>query len=319
MGTELESKDILVTGGAGFIGSDLANELAVDNEVRVVDDGYLGIQENLRDEVEFHELSVLDGDLPTKVDIVFHLAALSSYAKHESDPCRGARVNVEGFVNTIEQAREDGCSMVVYASTASVYGDRTTPTSEGTGVTANTGFEASMLARERYAEYFANHYGMDMAGIRLFSVYQGYQTTEVREKGYANVVAQFADDIAHGRSPVLYGNGEQTHDFTHIKDVVRGLVTAAENELLGVYNVGTGRSVSLNDLVELIGAELEMDAEPEYIENPIRRSAYVRNATADYSKIRAETGWEPQIPLEEGLARVCSQYESGNGSRRGHR
>ncbi|WP_122089223.1 NAD-dependent epimerase/dehydratase family protein, partial [Halalkalicoccus subterraneus] len=118
---------ILVTGGAGFIGSNLANHLVENNDVIVVDDGYLGTPENLNDTVEFQEKSVLDDDLPTEVDVVFHLAALSSYAMHEDDPTKGARVNVEGFVNTVEQARDDGCNTVVYASTSSIYGNQTDP------------------------------------------------------------------------------------------------------------------------------------------------------------------------------------------------
>ena len=123
----MNGKRVLVTGGAGFIGSTLANHLAADNDVVVVDDGYLGTAENLDSEVEFHEKSVLDEDLPTDVDCVFHLAALSSYAMHEDDPTTGARVNVEGFVNSVEQARDDGCDTVVYASTSSIYGNQTEP------------------------------------------------------------------------------------------------------------------------------------------------------------------------------------------------
>ena len=139
----------LVTGGAGFIGSNLANHLAADNDVIALDDGYLGTPENLDSTVEYVEASVLDEDLPTDVDVVFHLAALSSGPMHEDDPQKGARVNVEGFVNTVEQARRDGCDTVVYATTSSIYGDRTEPSPESMDVKARTGYEASKLARER--------------------------------------------------------------------------------------------------------------------------------------------------------------------------
>ncbi|MFB6164398.1 MAG: NAD-dependent epimerase/dehydratase family protein, partial [Haloarculaceae archaeon] len=186
----------LVTGGAGFIGSNLANHLAAENDVIALDDGYLGTPENLDDAVEFVDASVLEDELPTDVDIVFHLAALSSLRMHEDDPQRGARVNVEGFVNTVEQAREDGCDTVVYASTSSIYGSRTEPSPEDMPVAVNTGYEASKLARERYGEYFANYHDMAMAGMRFFSVYQGYGGAEEHKGEYANVIAQFADDIA---------------------------------------------------------------------------------------------------------------------------
>jgi len=195
----MQDKRVLVTGGAGFIGSNLANNLATDNEVIVVDDRYLGTPANLDNKVIFNEMSVLEDDLPTNVDVVFHLAALSSYAMHEDDPTRGVRVNVEGFTNVVEQARDDGCETVVYASTSSIYGTQSKPSSEEMEVTVNTGYEASKMARERYAEYFSNHYDMSMCGLRLFSVYQGYGGAEAHKNEYANVIAQFADDIANGQ------------------------------------------------------------------------------------------------------------------------
>jgi UDP-glucose 4-epimerase len=304
----MDGKRVLVTGGAGFVGSNVANHLAADNEVLVVDDCYLGTPANLDDSIEFHDRSVLAEDLPTDVDVVFHLAALSSYAMHEDDPQRGARVNVEGFVNVAEQARRDGCDTVVYASTSSVYGTRTHPTPEDAVVAVNTGYEASKVARERYGEYFSNHYDMSLAGLRFFSVYQGYGGAEAHKGEYANVIAQFADDIASGEAPVLYGDGTQTRDFTHVSDVVSAAVQAAEGGLTGVYNVGTGQSYSFNTVVELLNDELGADVAPEYVENPIPESVYVHDTCADFSKLRAATGWEPEISFEKGLELVCSGY-----------
>lgn len=306
----MRNQRILITGGAGFIGSNLANHLAEDNYVVVVDDCYLGTPDNLADDVKFVERSVVESELPTNVDVVFHLAALSSYAMHEDDPQTGARVNVEGFVNVVEQARKDGCETVVYASTSSIYGDQTDPSPESMDVAVNTGYEASKLARERYAEYFANHYDMSMAGMRFFSVYQGYGGAEEHKGEYANVIAQFAEDIANGESPVLYGDGTQTRDFTYISDIVRGLVLAAENQLTGVYNLGTSEAYNFNTVVDMLNDELGTDVEAEYIENPIPESVYVHDTCADYSNMQAETGWEPEISFEEGIERVCRQYVS---------
>lgn len=305
---DLEDYSVLVTGGAGFIGSNLANYLSDANDVTVVDDCYLGTPENLAEDVDFVDASVLDDDLPTDVDVVFHLAALSSYAMHENDPTTGARVNVEGFVNVVEQARQDGCETIVYASTSSIYGSRTEPSPEEMDVSVNTGYEASKLARERYGEYFSNHYDMTAAGMRFFSVYQGYGGAEEHKGEYANVIAQFADDIANGESPVLYGDGTQTRDFTHVSDIVRGLEGAALYELDGIYNLGTGDAYDFNTVVAMINDELGTDVEPEYVDNPIPESVYVHDTCADVSKIRAETGWEPRIDFEEGIQRVCAQY-----------
>jgi UDP-glucose 4-epimerase len=300
---------VLVTGGAGFIGSNLANHLATDNDVIAVDDCYLGTPENLDDDVAFVEANVTDDDLPTDVDVLFHLAALSSYAMHEEDPTRGARVNVEGFVNTVDQARHDGCDTVVYASTSSIYGSRTDPSPEDMDVTVNTGYEASKMARERYGEYFRNHYGLYVAGLRFFSVYQGYGGAEEHKGEYANVIAQFADDVANGRSPKLYGDGEQTRDFTHVTDIVRGIELAADYQLDGIYNLGTGESYDFNTVVEMINDELGTDVDPEYVENPIPDDVYVHDTCADYSKIHQATGWAPQIDFQEGIERVCAQYQ----------
>ncbi len=305
----MEHQRVLVTGGAGFIGSNLANYLATDNEVIAVDDCYLGTPENLDPAVEFQERSVLEEELPTDVDVVFHLAALSSYAMHEDNPQRGARVNIEGFVNVVEQARQDGCETVVYASTSSIYGSQTEPSPEDMPIEANTGYEASKLARERYGEYFAKHYDMTTAGLRFFSVYQGYGGAEAHKDEYANVIAQFADDIANGRSPKLYGDGTQTRDFTHVSDIVRGIVTTAEHELTGVYNLGTGESYSFNTVVEMINNELGTEIQPEYVENPIPEDVYVHDTCADISRIAEATGWEPQIDFAEGVRRVCAQYQ----------
>ena len=292
-----------------MLDTSLANSLADDNDVVVIDDEYLGTAENLRNDVEFYERSVLEDGLPTDVDVVFHLAALSSYAMHEENPQQGARVNVEGFVNVVEQARTDGCNTVVYASTSSIYGSRTNPSPESMDVSVHTGYEASKLARERYGEYFSNHYDMNMAAMRFFSVYQGYGGAEEHKGEYANVIAQFADDIANGVSPKLYGDGTQTRDFTHVSDIVYGLELAAEHDLDGTYNLGTGEAYDFNTVVEIINNELDTDVEPEFVKNPIPEDIYVHDTCADASKIREETDWEPKIGFQEGIRLVCRQYK----------
>ncbi|UPV98947.1 NAD-dependent epimerase/dehydratase family protein [Halorussus gelatinilyticus] len=305
----VENKRVLVTGGGGFIGSNLANYLAESNDVIAVDNGYLGTPENLEDGVQFRNRSVVEDDLPTDVDVVFHLAALSSYAMHEEDPTKGARVNIEGFVNVVEQARQDGCDTVVYASTSSIYGNRTEPSPEEMDVEVRTGYEASKLAREQYGEYFANHYDMHMAGMRFFSVYQGYGGAEEHKGEYANIIAQFADDMASGESPAIYGDGTQTRDFTYVTDIVRGLELAADHQLTGTYNLGTGESYDFNTVVDMLNTELGTNIDPEYVENPIPDDVYVHDTMADTTKMQAATGWEPEISFEEGIKLVCTSYQ----------
>ena len=305
----MQNERVLVTGGAGFIGSNLANTLAADNDVVALDNGYLGTPENLDSDVEYVEADVLDEGLPTDVDVVYHLAALSSRQMLEENHRQGARVNIEGFVNVVEQAKADGCDTFVYASTSSAYGSRTEPSPEDIDLEASTGYDASMLGRERYAEYYGDFYDdLTLAGMRFFSVYQGYGGAEEHKGEYANVIAQFADDMANGDAPVLYGDGTQTRDFTHVGDIVRGLVQAAEHELDGIYNLGTGEAFDFRTVVEMLNDELDTDIDPEFVENPIPDDVYVHDTCADASKMKAATGWEPQISFEEGIERVCRQY-----------
>jgi UDP-glucose 4-epimerase len=302
----MQGNRVLVTGGAGFIGSNLANELAADNDVVALDNEYLGTPENLHADVEYVQADVLKDGLPTDVDVVYHLAALSSRQMLEDDPRQGARVNVEGFVNVVEQAYEDGCETIVYASTSSIYGSQTEPCSEDMAVEAATGYDASMMSRERYAEYYSNFHGLTLAGMRFFSVYQGYNGAEEHKGEYANTVSQFTEQIASGKSPVLWGDGSQTRDFTHVSDIVNGLVLAAERRLDGVYNLGTSEAYSFNEMVALINENLGTSVDPTYEPVPIEN--YVHHTCADASKFREVTGWEPQIDFEDGVAMVCEPY-----------
>ena len=303
----MENARVLVTGGAGFIGSNLANHLAADNDVVAVDDLHLGTPENLSDDVEFVDASVLDDDLPTEgVDVLFHLAAYSSYTMAEENKRAATRVNVEGFVNAVEQARDEGCDTVVYESTSSIYGSRTDPSPEELPVEARTCYEASKLAREQYGEYFHHHYNMTLAGLRFFSVYQGYGGAEKHKGEYANTVAQFTHKIANGERPNVFGDGSQTRDFTHVHDIVRGIELAADHRLQGIYNLGTGQSYTFNTMIEMINEELGTDVAPEYVENPLE--VYVHDTMADATKMREATGWEPEIDFAEGVARVCAPY-----------
>lgn len=303
----MRGKRVLVTGGTGFIGSNLANFLSEDNDVVALDNGYLGTPENLDDGVEFVEASVLDDGLPTDVDVVIHLAALSSRAMLEDEPQEGVHVNVEGFVNTIEQAHEDGCDTILYASTSSMYDDDL-PSSEDEAVVADTGYEASMLSRERYAEYYNNYYDdLSIAGLRFFSVYQGYGGNEEHKGEYANTVSQFAAQIAEGERPVLWADGEQTRDFTHVRDIVRAIESIADERLSGVYNIGTGQNYTFNEVVGLINEVLGTEIEPQYREIPIKNYNYAQRANP--SKLKKATGWEPKIPFEEGVEMVCESYQ----------
>lgn len=307
----MENARVLVTGGAGFIGSALANRLAPRNDVLAVDDLSLGTTENLSQDVQFLKASVLDEELESQirdrlggVDALFVFAALSSRDMHDREPERGARVNVEGFVRSVEAARNLGCETVVYASTSSVYGTRREPSAESLRVEPRTPYEASKLARERYAAVLEDE--LSIAGLRYFSVYQGFGGNESHKGDYANTVSQFADAIARGESPVVFGDGSQTRDFLHVEDAVRATEQIADAGRSGVYNVGTGKSHSFNEMIELLNDALERNIEPEYVEMPY--DDYVYHTLAETSKIEEAIDWEPTIDFESGIERVCEPY-----------
>lgn len=311
---EEEELKYVVTGGAGFIGSNVVNSLLEDgHDVVVIDNCYLGDWENIDrskmrragQEVTLIEESVVDGlseEMFEDAEAVFHFAALSSLTMHQDDPQEGCRVNVEGFVNVMEYARRAGVEDVVYATTSSIYSDAPKPSPSAVSVSATTGYEASKLARERYAEHYQSEHGMNVCGLRYFSVYQGFDGNEEHKGEYGNVISQFAEKMRQGESPVIFGDGTQTRDFTHVRDIVRATLDAVGES--GVYNAGTGRSVTFNELVEMLNDELGTDIEPEYIDNPIDPKIYVHETLADCTRFHEATGWEPEISLEEGLSRV---------------
>jgi UDP-glucose 4-epimerase len=301
----MQDKRVLVTGGAGFVGSNLANYLAADNEVIALDDLHLGTPDHLDDAVEFVQGSVVDDDWPADVDVVFHLAALSSRAMLEDDPQRGTRVNVEGMVNTIERTR-DHADTVVFAGTSSMYDD-SPPASEDDPVRAATCYEASMLSRDRYMEYYNDFYDdLTVASTRFSSVYQGYGGAESHKGEYANTVSQWAAKMADGERPVLWGDGSQTRDYVHVSDVVRAMEAVADHGLVGSYNVGTGRNFSFNETVDLLNDALGTDIEPEY--EPVQLRNYNYQQRFDITKLQAATGWEPLVDFEEGVEMVCVPY-----------
>lgn len=299
----------IVTGGAGFIGSNLANYISNQGvEVEVVDDLSIGIPENLSQDVMLTDESVVEyDDVSEDTDVIFHLAALSSLDMHEDGGAtRGCRVNVEGFVNIAEQANEVDASLI-YVSTSSVYGTHTEPVTETQELEAKTAYEASKLARERYGQYYKNYHNMHCVGLRLFSVYQGMEYNEGHKERYGNVISQFAEAIHNDESPVIYGDGTQTRDFTHIGDVIKAFESSLDADS-GIYNVGSQNIKSFNDVVEEINRNLEKSIQPEYIDNPIPEGVYVEKQYSSYKKLSEETGWEPNISFEEGVQGVCEPY-----------
>ena len=304
----------LVTGGAGFIGSNIVEKLVEQGvHVKVLDDLYLGAEENLedvKDDIEFIQGSVLDQEKVEEavkgVDVIFHQAARSSSPMHQEDPAEGARVNIEGFVNVAEAAIDADVDKIVYASTSSMYGTVSPPHREDMDLKPQNRYTASKMSREMYAQCYSYKGEIETTGLRYFSVFGPHEKAKGK---YANVVTQFMWKMMDGEQPVIWGDGTQERDFVYVEDVARANLRAAETreELNGeVINIGRGDPVTFNQVVEKLNSVLGKSIDPEKIENP--RDKYVEEHRADISKARELLDWQPQYSFEEGLQETLEYY-----------
>lgn len=310
----MEMQKALVTGGAGFIGSNIVEKLVErDVEVIVLDSLYLGEESNLsevEDEVKFIQGSVTDleavQDAVKDCDTVFHLAARSSSPMHKENAAEGARVNVEGFINTVEAAENEGVEKIVYASTSSMYGSVKPPHKIDDGEYPTNLYTASKMSRELYAKAYSEQTEIQFTGLRFFSVYGPHE----KGKGkYANVLTQFLWKMLEDEQPVIWGEGDQERDLVYVEDVARANIKAAQRieEADGeVFNVGTGTPQTFNQVVDELNEALGKEIEAERIENP--RDNYVMEHRADISRTKEVLGWEPQYSFQEGLQETVEYY-----------
>lgn len=290
----------LVTGGAGFIGSNLVEALVDSCDVTVLDNFHTGSMINL--EGVGRGIEVVKGScndcltLGLKPDLIYHLGIPSSSPMYKKDPMLvGEAIN--GTVAIMELARQSGCEKVVFASSSSLYNGVPAPHREDAVIPVADYYTEARLAIERVAELYYNLYGIKYAGMRFFSVYGPH---EEAKKQYANMVTQFLWDMRDGKAPVIFGDGTQTRDFTYVRDVVDALILASKKGT-GIFNVGTGKSHSFNYVVDLLNEKLGKDLKPEYRENPIKN--YVMHTQADTTRIKA-LGFEARFSLEEGIDRI---------------
>ena len=290
---------ILVTGGAGFIGSNLVEALLKDGQdVVVLDNMHTGSQANLEGlEGSLKLIRASCNDLPSldlQPESIYHLGIPSSSPMYKANPLLVGQA-INGFISVLETARRSG-SRLVYASSSSLYSGLLPPHREDMTIAVTDYYTEARLAMERLAELYHRLFGVPSAGMRFFSV---YGPREESKKQYANMVSQFLWQMRRGEVPVIYGDGSQTRDFTHVHDVVRALRLAMASEYQGILNVGTGRACSFNEVIGMINAQLGTDIKQNYIENPIKN--YVRDTLADTSKCREALGFQARISLEEGI------------------
>jgi nucleoside-diphosphate-sugar epimerase len=302
----------LVTGGAGFIGSHLCEELVRRGErVRVVDSLITGKRQNLAHlpQVEFMEGDLADIDVARRavhgIEYVLHQAAIPSVPRSVEDPLASNRANIDASVNILVAARDAKVKRLVYAGSSSAYGNAgVLPKVETMPTAPLSPYALQKLVAEQYCQMFTTLYGFETVTIRYFNVFGPRQDPS---SPYSGVISLFISALCDGRRPSIYGDGEQTRDFTYVANVVDGVLRAchAQGASGEVINVATAGRISLNQLFAIVKREVGSSLEPNY-SNP--RAGDVRDSQADIGKAQRLLGYTPIVSFEEGLGRTVKWY-----------
>jgi nucleoside-diphosphate-sugar epimerase len=304
----------LVTGGAGFIGSHIAEELVRRGErVRVVDDLSTGKRQNL---AHLSGVEFLEGDLAdvavarqavAGVDYVLHQAAIPSVPRSVQDPITSNRANIDASLNVLVAARDAGVRRVVYAGSSSAYGNTPTlPKVETMPTAPLSPYALQKLVAEQYCQMFTQLYGLETVTIRYFNVFGPRQDPS---SPYSGVISLFISALCEGRPGRIHGDGEQTRDFTYVANVVDGVLRACHAPAVSgeVINVATGGRISLNELYDTVRRIIGAKGDPVYVEP---RAGDVKDSQADITKARRLLGYEPIVSFEEGLDRTVAWYRA---------
>lgn len=299
----MNNKRILVTGGAGFIGSNLVKQLISDeNYVTVLDNFISGYRINLR---QFHTLRIIEGDVRDPVavekavignEIIFHLAASVGNKRSIDEPFVDAQTNVLGTINVLEAARKYKVRKIVVSSSAAIYGDlKILPIDEDHPIEPDSPYGCTKLCEEKLSLAYSKLYPLEVICLRYFNVYGPNQ----RYDAYGNAIPIFVYRMLRGEPIIIYGDGEQTRDFINVIDVVKANIKAAEvTGVNGAFNIGSGKSITINKLVELI---VKYSNVPYKIEYHDKRLGDVLHSMADISKARSKFGFNPTKKIDDGI------------------
>jgi len=300
---------ILVTGGAGFIGSNLVDALlGLGHDVVVVDNLSSGLKKNLNPKARFYEVDIRDKKLSEvfereKPDIVDHHAAQIDVRKSGEDPIADAEANILGSLNVITNCIRSGVKRIVYASTGgAIYGDpQYLPADENHPINPISQYGVSKHAVEHYLHLYNIIHGLEYVALRYSNVYGQRQNPY----GEAGVVAIFAIQMLTGKQPTIFGPGDKTRDYLHVSDIVAANIIALERGKNAIYNIGTGIETKDQEIFDTLASVLGYKGKPIYA--PVRKGEVYRIAL-DSSKARKELGWSPKLSLGEGIAQAAEYY-----------
>ncbi|MGX8694042.1 NAD-dependent epimerase/dehydratase family protein [Methanobrevibacter sp.] len=308
----MKNKNILITGGLGFIGSHIADELIDNNKITIVDNLSTGALKNLKNP-EHENLKIVIEDLSNAnldellkdIDYIFHLAAMASVPLSVDDPVGCTENNVNATIKLLESAVKNDVKKIIFSSSSAVYGENLNmPLKESELPMPTSPYAASKASCELYLQSFYDSYGLNYTALRYFNVFGPKQD---KNSQYAAVIPNFISALLEGRQPVIYGDGEQTRDFIFVKDIVQANIKACESDYNGIVNVASGKKLSVNRLYEIIKETLGSDVEAEYLPE---RAGDIKHSLADVSNLEKINFKSDSDNFEEQLKETINWFKT---------
>jgi len=305
-----KAKKILVTGGAGFIGSHLVDKLVENNKVIIIDNLSTGKKENLNPKAKFYKLDICSSKISSvfkkeKPDVLFHLAAQIDVRKSVNDPIADSKINILGSLNVIQEFfKTNKKGKVIFTSTGgAIYGDAiVVPTSENYPENPLSPYGIAKLTIDKYLNYYYKVFGFQYVSLRLANIYGPKQNS----KGEAGVIAIFIDKMLNKEHPIINSDGKQTRDFVYVDDVINANILALRKKKIGVFNIGTSKETNINTVFRKIKKLTSSNCKEIHIRE---KSGEQKRSCLDFSKSKRELEWKPKYDLDKGLKETVEWFK----------